>query len=98
MSDQSSYRLVSHATFRETTSQLKMLFDRERGVMYELNETASSILERLQHGQLGLDELVSSLTAEYSADESEIRRDVQQLLADFVDAGLLVVEPTMEPR
>lgn len=92
MSETATYRLAPHATFRATSSDLKMLFDRERGVMYELNETGSRIVALLHQEPRGVAELVGALAAEYDAPEDEIRRDVEQLVEDFVNARLLTVD------
>lgn len=67
-----------------------MLFDRKRGVMYELNETASSIVELLDAAPRDFDQLLETLLTEYEAPAQEMHTDVEQLLNDFVEADLLV--------
>ena len=86
----SFYKLADHVTCRETTNGLNMLFDRNRGVMYELNETASSIVGRLNAGPQTIDQLLQALAEEYADDADDMRDDTRQLLDDFVDAGLLI--------
>jgi hypothetical protein len=48
MSESVKYSLSGHVVCRKTNTELRMLFDRERGVMYELNESASAIVEALE--------------------------------------------------
>jgi PqqD family protein of HPr-rel-A system len=69
-----------------------MLFDRTKGVMYELNESASAAVECLGQQPSTAEELSASLLDEFDAPADEIRADVDQMLADFVDAGLVVEE------
>lgn len=83
------YRLTQNVVCRSTTSHLKMLFDRKKGVMYELNETASSIVALLNVAPRPLGEIVEALGAEYTAEPSAIAGDVERILADFESAGLV---------
>jgi Coenzyme PQQ synthesis protein D (PqqD) len=86
----SEYRFDEHVTVRQTNSDLRMLFDRQRGVMYELNDTASSIVALLDGQSHSVDSLVTALGDEYDAPESALRADVEQFVSDFVGAGLLL--------
>jgi coenzyme PQQ synthesis protein D (PqqD) len=83
------YSLAKHVVFRKTNSELCMLFDRDRGVMYELNETASAAIGRLQGTSLSQEEIVESLGERFAAEPDELTRDVAGFLGDFVAAGLL---------
>lgn len=83
------FQLSDGVVCRKTTGDLRMLFDRRKGVMYELNETASAVVEHLTTAPATTDHLVASLEREFDAPLEEIRGDVERLLADFVDAGLL---------
>ncbi|ONI91741.1 hypothetical protein ALI22I_07695 [Saccharothrix sp. ALI-22-I] len=85
------YELAEHVVRRPTTSGLTMLFDRRKGVMYELNETASAVVDLLAEGTDGNDELVTALAEQFDADPEEIRGDVQAMLADFTSDGLVAV-------
>lgn len=77
---------------RKTNTALRMLFDRQKGVMYELNESASAVVGLLEREPASLDVLTSALVAEFAAPRDEIRADVEQMLADFADAGLVVTQ------
>jgi PqqD family protein of HPr-rel-A system len=57
--------------------------------MYEMNETASAIIEQLSRAPASADELSQALEREYDGSPEEIKDDVQHLLADFADAGLV---------
>lgn len=86
-----TFRLGDGVVCRQTTGDLRMLFDRKKGVMYELNETASAVVGHLAAALSTEDQLVKALMDEFSAPEDEIRGDVKRLLADFGDAGLVSV-------
>jgi PqqD family protein of HPr-rel-A system len=88
----SKFRLAEHVVCRKTNSELRMLFDRSKGVMYELNEAAAAVVERLDQEPGSADAVSESLLAEFDGPPDEIRADVDRLLADFVEAGLLVEE------
>jgi PqqD family protein of HPr-rel-A system len=83
--------LEPHAVSRQTSAGLTMLFDRAKGVMYELNETASAIVAHLSAEPQACEELVTRLTAEFEAPRDEIESDVQAFLSDFAEAGLLKI-------
>lgn len=85
------YELAENVVRRPTTSGLTMLFDRRKGVMYELNETASAVVDLLAEGTDSDDELVTALVEQFDADSEEIREDVRAMLADFTSDGLIVV-------
>ncbi len=86
-----TYALAKHAVFRRTSGDLCMLFDRERGVMYELNETASAVITQIHGGAESEPAIVAGLSAAFSVDEADLSRDVEAFLGDFVSAGLLEV-------
>ena len=72
-----------------------MLFDREKGVMYELNETASAICQALVDSGGGTIETIASiLSEEFEADLDELTDDVAAFVSDFVGIGLLDCEAT----
>lgn len=91
------YQIAETVTCRQTNRELKMLFDRNRGVMYELNETASDIVTLLNEAPRDIDQIVHALAETYEAPVEEIRADAEQLINDFSEAGLIVPIPqTME--
>jgi PqqD family protein of HPr-rel-A system len=73
-----------------------MLFDRNKGVMYELNETASAVVDLLTAGTSSAAELVAALAGQFDADPEEIRADVQAMLEDFTVSGLVVARAVPE--
>jgi hypothetical protein len=89
---QGKFRLAHHVVCRQTGAELRMLFDRDKGVMYELNESASAVVGCLSEGPAGVDDLVVALIDEFEAPTGEIKTDVEGLLADFVGAGLVIEE------
>jgi Coenzyme PQQ synthesis protein D (PqqD) len=81
--------LEPHAISRQTSAGLTMLFDRAKGVMYELNESASAVVSQLTTEPQALEEIVDKLAIEFDAPRDEIEEDVQTFVADFTEAGLL---------
>jgi hypothetical protein len=88
----SIYHLAEHVVCRQTGGDLRMLFDRRKGVMYEMNETASAVIGCLAERPATFDELLVVLTAAYEAPDDEIRGDVLRLLDDFSEAGLVTAQ------
>ncbi len=88
MSDSVIYKLSDHVTCRATNTELRMLFDREKGVMYELNESASAIVYALSDAPQSHASLVERLQCEFEGDTG-IDADVTDFLADFEKAGLV---------
>ena len=86
------YSLAEHVVCRHTTADLRMLFDRRKGVMYELNETASAVVGTLESGTSTAEGLCDELLAEFDIAPEMLRDDVIRLLEDFREAGLLTVE------
>jgi hypothetical protein len=81
--------LQPHAVARSTNAGLTMLFDRAKGVMYELNESASAVVARLADKPYRFSELVDSLCGDFEAPRDEIEADIRAFLGDFTEAGLL---------
>lgn len=97
MREEATVCLDDHVVCRETTNGLRMLFNRQKGVMYELNETASSVLGRLADSRsCRLGQLVDSLADEYEAPREAILADVWLLLVDLADAGLVAIREVEE--
>ncbi|KWX03435.1 hypothetical protein TH66_11020 [Carbonactinospora thermoautotrophica] len=88
----SKIALASHVVCRNTSGSLRMLFDRDKGVMYELNESASSVVGLLAERPQTLEELLDALTQEYDAPRNVLAEDVALLIEDFRNAGLVEVE------
>ena len=88
-----SVALKKHAVSRRTNAGLTMLFDRAKGVMYELNESASCIVELLSAEPVPVQALVENLAARFDAPTAEIEADVEQFLSEFEEAQLLQITP-----
>lgn len=85
----SSFALADNVVCRNTNSSLRMLFDREKGVMYEMNETASAVIDLITQQPATAEELAAALEERFDGPPEEIRADVERMLADFADAGLV---------
>lgn len=77
---------------RQTNTDLRMLFDRSKGVMYELNETASAVVSQLDQRAMTVAEIAQALSEEFDAPVDAISADVEVMLADFTSAGLTVLD------
>jgi hypothetical protein len=62
--------------------------------IFELNSTARDILNRTD-GNNSVADIVSSMAKEYHAPEEELLADVSELLAQFVEQGLVKKCPDM---
>lgn len=56
--------------------------------IYELNKTGARALELIQEG-VGRDELVARLSAEFEGGRSAIARDVDRLVGELEQAGMI---------
>lgn len=86
------FRLAEHVVCRQTNSDLRMLFDRRKGVMYELNESATAVVSLLEQGPETVEGLTDSLREEFDAPREDVEADVSAMLADFAEAELVVEE------
>jgi len=90
MEEQILIRLGEHVTLRSTTIELKMLFDRDNDVMYELNETGSMIVSLITAGINDVD-TISSIVAEVTgAEKDKARADVSEFISQMKNANLLI--------
>jgi hypothetical protein len=86
------YRLADHVTCRSTNTELRMLFDRQRGVMYKLNESASAIVYSFHEGAQSRASLIERLSCEFDGESSQIEADIDDFLEDFERVGLIRCE------
>ncbi|MBI1758785.1 MAG: HPr-rel-A system PqqD family peptide chaperone [Actinobacteria bacterium] len=84
------FRLADHLVCRQTNSELRMLFDRRNGVMYELNESASAVVALLSKEPATAETLSTELLDEFDGPADEVLADVDRMLSDFVEAGMVV--------
>lgn len=54
-----------------------------------LNETSRFIWDKLKDGVDSVDSLVGALTSEYEVDEQTARNDIEALIAQFVELGVM---------
>jgi hypothetical protein len=86
------FALAEDVVCRRTNSELRMLFDKRKGVMYELNETASAVVETLERGPVEAETMYAELQAVFDVPADVLREDVDRLLTDFRDAGIVTFE------
>ncbi|MFE9788910.1 HPr-rel-A system PqqD family peptide chaperone [Nocardia salmonicida] len=84
--------LRPHAVARVTNAGLAMLFDRAKGVMYELNESASSVVRLLAQEPRSLQDIIDALCSEFDGPQEEVAADIQTFIEEFATAGLLTVD------
>ena len=67
-----------------------LVVDVSAGTLYPLNSVAARIWA-LCDGARSVDEIVRTLTSEFDADETLIRRDAEQFIADLTTARLVEI-------
>ena len=67
-----------------------VLLDMRSEHYFGLNEVGARVWQQMSEG-CDLDTMVRTLTEEFDVDEATLRADVERLIADLADAGL--VEP-----
>jgi len=60
--------------------------------MYEMNESASAIVDILEREPATAESLTASLLDEFDAPLEDVQADVARTLDDFLEAGLVVAE------
>jgi hypothetical protein len=83
-----------HATISERVvykmvGEEMVLLDFERGLYYGLNPAGARVWELLAEGKTA-DEIISTLTDEFDAQETDVKGDVIALMDDLAANGLLV--------
>ena len=57
--------------------------------MVRLNETGAFLWKKMSEGDVTVDELVDALLSEYEVDRETAAHDVEQLVAQFRESGIL---------
>ena len=57
--------------------------------MVRLNETGAFLWKKMSEGDVAVDELVDALLSEYEVDRETAAHDVEQLVAQFRESGIL---------
>jgi len=65
-----------------------MIYDRERRQVHHLNRTAACVWEACQQGR-STRGIVEELCRLFSVEHSDARRDVEEILEQFVEADLI---------
>ncbi|MEV6602790.1 lasso peptide biosynthesis PqqD family chaperone [Kutzneria sp. NPDC051319] len=76
------------AVHQITTADGTVLLDADRGRFYGLNPTGSAIWQALSGGH-SVEQITRDLAARYTARPEQIRADVDTLVAQLRDRGLL---------
>ena len=74
-----------------------VLLDSASGKYYALNATAARMVELLQQG-LDLQQCTEILADQYNAEPETIYSDIEQLISDLSERGLIVSDSTDEPE
>ena len=82
---------ISPEVLSQEVSGEMVLLDLKSEEYLGLNEVGARIWQLLQDGK-GLDEISNILIAEYDVSRDELNGDINQLVAELRDAGLVVVE------
>jgi uncharacterized protein (UPF0335 family) len=81
-------QLGQHVNVRETALGVKMLYDNNEGVMYELNETASAVISLIEHANNSEEDVISNISARFSEDNKQIEQDIKKFLTEIKGRGL----------
>lgn len=85
------YRLAPEVLSQKLNDEL-VLLNLQTGVYFQLNGTGTRICQLLvETGDLGA--TVAQMQSEYEASAEELVRDVDALLSDLLNRGLLQQEP-----
>ena len=84
------YSMAPNLLIQEIVSETVIL-DMGRGQYYELNETATEMMKRLKEMN-DPDRVLTSMLADYDVTESELRHDLDALLARLMEHNLITVE------
>lgn len=67
----------------------RALLDLNSSTYFKLNEAGSAVWELLEREPSGLEALVSRMTEMYDVDAEQCRADIESMLVDFLQAGLI---------
>ena len=88
---EAKYAIAEHVNLRQTNASMRIMFDRNEGVMYELNETASAVMEILEKGSANIDSIAEAIALQFEGQLEDFKPEIDSLLKDFVGNGLVVV-------
>ena len=81
------FQLAEEVVLQDFTGKA-LLVDLNSERVYQLNESGARVARLLVEGQ-SLGEMLVALDREYQAGPGELERDVQQLLGDLLEQGLI---------
>jgi hypothetical protein len=77
-----------HVLYRKVEDAGGVILDLDRRSFLTLDETAAQIWEALT-GTPGVEEAIEALAEEYEVDRTTLEEDVQRILDDLIEAGIL---------
>ena len=86
MTARPAFAIPSQVLYREVDRQM-VLLNLETEQYFGLNEVGAHIVTRLT--ELPFDEALAALTNDFEADRNVLHRDVENLVGDLLQAGLL---------
>jgi hypothetical protein len=85
------YRVSSPAVVSDTVDNQTIIVHLDTGSYYDLNHVGAAIWEPLERGAAAV-EIVAELVARFDADRAQVERDVDALVEELVDEGLIVAQ------
>lgn len=83
-------KFIQDVSLRKTGEGLAMIYHKSEGTLFELNETATAIAELIaQDETMTVQTITNQLQQIYDASEHEIRQEVDGILAEFIEYGIL---------
>lgn len=80
--------VVSDSVLSQKVLSETVLLDARRGEYFELNQTASRLLDLLRETG-NLDRVIQLMADEYAVDESTLRRDMDEVVSKLLEHGLI---------
>lgn len=84
------YKINPHLAYRKIEDEIYIV-DVKNSLLYKLNPTATVVWECIKKGK-NLNKIVKYLTEEYEVDIKTAVSDVNQLISDMEQKGLIVKE------
>lgn len=84
--------LISEARERQVSTNFDdeiIIMETEKGLYYQLNEVGAVIWRTIQRTPSRIPDLVTAVQAEFEVSEAECRADIEKLVRDLHEAGLV---------
>lgn len=82
-------KLAVNISYRKTENGLGMIYNKIEGTLFELNETATSIVDLIvKNSELTADGIAEELARVYDASLELITEEVKDTISEFIEFGV----------